>query len=155
MTKNQKTYALLAVVLTVWGILGFKVLKGLGPNTPEQEEVHLNKPYVAQTIEKREPIVIAANYRDPFLGTPPKSKKPKSRVKKKVVKPKPPKRNITYSGSVAQNGTKNRMFFVTIDGQQHIMGKNQKINEVTLVWGNQETITIKYPGHTETIALNQ
>lgn len=155
MTKNQKTYALLALVLTVWGVLGFKVVKGLGSNTPVQQEVHLDKSFVAQTIEKRDPILIEANYRDPFLGTPPKSQKPKRTVKKKVIKPKPPKKNIAYSGSVAQNGTKNRMFFVTIDGQQHIMEKNQKINEVTLVWGNQESIKVKYPGHTETITLNQ
>ncbi|MEO0573312.1 MAG: hypothetical protein AAF039_16515 [Bacteroidota bacterium] len=154
MTKNQKTYALLAVVLAVWGILGFKVVNGLGPKEPVAQEVRLDTPFVVQTMEKREPIVIAANYRDPFLGTPPKSQEPKKKVKKKPVKPKPPKKNIAYSGSVAQNGTKNRMFFVTIDGQQHLMQKNQKVNEVTLVKGNQKSITVKYPGHTETIVLN-
>lgn len=155
MTKNQKTYLLLALVLGIWGVLGFKVVNGLGTDEPAQEQIRLDKPYVAKTIEKRQPILIAANYRDPFLGTPPKSQKTKKTTKKKVVKPKPPKKNIGYSGSVAQNGTKNRMFFVTISGQQHIMEKNQKINEVTLVWGNQESIKVKYPGHTETIKLNQ
>lgn len=153
MTKNQKTYALLAVVLTVWGILGFKIVKGMGPNIAEKEEIHLGRPYVAKTVAKRKTISIAANYRDPFLGTPPKNVGPKSKVKPNKVKSKPPKKNIAYSGSVAQNGTKKRMFFVTINGQQHIMAKNQKINEVTLLWGNRESIKVKYPGHTETIAL--
>ena len=154
MGKNQKTYVLLAVVLTVWGILGFKVIKGLGSKEAVAQEIQLDAPFVAQTLEKREAILIAANYRDPFLGTPPKSHEPQKKVKKKTAKPKPPKRNIAYSGSVAQNGTKNRIFFVTIDGQQHLMEKKQKINEVTLVRGNQESITVKYPGHTQTISRN-
>ncbi|MEM8927865.1 MAG: hypothetical protein AAGC45_06660 [Bacteroidota bacterium] len=155
MTKNQKTYVLLAIVLTVWGILGFKVFNGLGVDEPMEQKIRLEVPYMAQTMEKREPILVTANYRDPFLGLPPKDQKPKSRIKKKSVKAKPPKKNIVYSGWVAQNGAKNQMFFVTIDGQEHLMKKNQKVNGVTLVWGNQESIKVKYPGYTETIILDQ
>lgn len=153
MKKNQKTYLLLTTVLAIWGILGFKVVGALNPSDSPQELVQLDKPYVPEVFEKQEPFAIAANYRDPFLGTPPKSDTPKVIVKKKVAKPQLPKRNIAYSGSVAQNGTKNRMFFVTIDGQQHIMSKNQEINGVTLVSGNPESIKVKYPGHSETIGL--
>ena len=156
MKKKQRTYLLLGLVLIIWGILGFKVIATLGLEEPPKEVVVLDKPYnLMLPIKKRDTFAIAANYRDPFLGTLPKSKKSKKVVKKKVSKPKPPKKNIVYSGSVAQNGTENRMFFVTINGQQHIMHKDQKINEVTLVWGSPESIKVKYPGHTETILLKQ
>lgn len=155
MTKNQKTYSLLVVVLAIWGILGFKVINGLG--TPEQEVIsqEIDKPFIVQNFTEKEQIEIAANYRDPFLGTQPKSEKPKNIVKKKVKKPKPPKKNISFSGSVAQNNSGERLFFVSINGQQHIMEKRQKIDEVTLLHGNSSSIKVAYPGHTETIHLQK
>jgi len=154
MKKNQKTYLLLTVVLVIWGILGFKLLGALGSDDEMAETVHVSDSYISPATKKREPLEIAANYRDPFFGTMPKTEQPK---KKKVVKkPKPqiPRKNIVYSGSVAQNGAKDRLYFVSINGQQHIMEKNQKINDVTLVWGDTESIKIKYPGHRETIKLH-
>lgn len=154
MSKNQKTYVLLAMVLIIWGILGFKVVKGLGSNEPIPERNQIAQPYVAKTAGKRDSIFISANYRDPFLGTPVKKEQPAKLSKQKKVQ-KLPKKNIVFSGSVAGNGSNTRMFFVTIDGEQHIMEKNQKINGVVLVWGTTEEIRVSYPGHSETIKLAQ
>ena len=155
MSKNQKTYVLLAMVLTIWGILGFKVVKGLGSNEPIPERDPIAQPYVAKTTGKRDSIFISANYRDPFLGTPVKTKPPTKLSKKKKKIQKLPKKNIVFSGSVAGNESNTRMFFVTIEGEQHIMEKNQKINGVVLVWGTLDEIRVSYPGHSETIKLAQ
>lgn len=152
--KNKKTYLLLGVVLTIWGVLGVKIIGALRPTetTPAMGAVVFKATPV--TIQKRDTFRISGDYRDPFLGTLPKAETPK---KKQPSRPKVtlPRKQISYLGSIAQNGSNNRMFFVTIDGQQYLMSKAEKINEVTLVWGNAESIRVKYPGHTETIAVQQ
>ncbi len=56
---------------------------------------------------------------------------------------------------MAENGKKGRMFFVTINGKQHLMKLNQTVEMVRLLKGNKQTITVRYPGHTETIALQK
>ena len=153
--KNKKTALLLTAVLAIWGILGFKVIGTLVPDNENQPKLVIEPSFVPTKVKKRDTFSIVANYRDPFLGTLPKSEPPKKTKVKTLKKPQPPKKNIFYSGSIAPNGTNNRMFFVTIDGQQHIMSKNQEINKVTLVWGNRESIKVKYPGHTATIPLKK
>ena len=154
MKKNKKTYLLLGLVLTIWGILGIKIIGALRPTENKQPIAEAVFTEAPPEIQKKDTIVIFGTYRDPFLGTLPKPDKP---ITQKAAKPKPqlPKKSIVYLGSVAQNGAKNRMFFVTIDGQQHIISKNQEINEVTLLWGNASSIRVKYPGHTQTIALQE
>ncbi len=141
-------------MLTIWGILGVKIVGTLWPDDQKQPIVQVTDSPDAVALQKRDTFVISGNYRDPFLGTLPKSESPTTR---KAAKPKPqlPKKNIAYLGSVAQNGAKNRMFFVMIDGQQHIISKNQEVNQVTLLWGNANSIRVKYPGHTQTIALQE
>lgn len=155
MKKNKKTYLLLVLVLAIWGILGFKIVGAINPMEEPDKPILFDNKIVQNEIRKRDTFSIVANYRDPFLGTMPKTEKPKRTKLKSVKKPQLPKKNIGYSGSVAQNGSKNRMFFVSIDGQQHIMSKNVIINDVKLVWGDASSIKVKYPGHTETIIIAQ
>jgi len=45
------------------------------------------------------------------------------------------------------------MFFVSIDGQQHIMSEKEEIKGVTLLNGSEESITVRYDGRSETILL--
>lgn len=153
MSKNNKTYLLLALVLTIWGILGFKIINGLNPQTEVENTPTIKNDFAVKTILKRDSFEISANYRDPFLGTIPKTERAKRTQPKSVTNPPQPKRNIVYSGFVAQNGNQNRMFFISIEGQQHIMSKNEVVNDVKLVWGDANTIKVKYPGHTETISI--
>jgi hypothetical protein len=60
-----------------------------------------------------------------------------------------------YSGSVARTGDSKTLFFVTIDGQQHLMSKNEQADGVKLVTGNGEEIKVRYGGITETILRSQ
>ena len=151
MKKNQKTYLLLGTVLAIWGILGFRIVKTLNPPEEKTEIIAEVVSDTLSSIIKRDTFSISADYRDPFLGTMPKKAKKVKNPKKK--KPVAPKRQITYQGSVAQNGSKTRLFFISIDGQQFVFEKGKAIDGVTLVWGNQKTIKVTYTGHTETHTL--
>ncbi|MAU26785.1 MAG: hypothetical protein CMH48_07690 [Muricauda sp.] len=155
MKKNKKTYLLLAMVLVIWGILGFKIIGAINPSSEPTEIMDFPDPYVATAIKKRDTFSISANYRDPFLGTMPEGEAPKRIAKKQVKKTETPKKNIMYSGSVAENGSNKRLFFVSIDGQQHIMSRNESVEGVKLIRGNKESILVRYGNRTEIIVLNQ
>ncbi|MHA7832357.1 MAG: hypothetical protein ACX93O_14780 [Flagellimonas sp.] len=152
MSKNIKTYLLLGVVLLVWGIIGFKVIKAISKE-PELPAVRQPISILPKNIKKRDTFELVANYRDPFLGTlPAKKKKPKKKV---IRKEKVEKKNIVYAGLVSRSESGKSMFFVSIDGQQHIMSKKQKIDDVSLVSGNEKSIRVRYNGIMETIARSQ
>ena len=150
MNKNLKTYLLLGLVILIWGIIGFKVIQAIS-NEPEVPVVATQPTLIPKSREKRDTFELVANYRDPFLGILPISrKKPVERVvKKKPVS----KRNIVYSGLVSQTESGNTMFFVSIEGKQHIMSRNEKINGVTLLKGTGQSITVRYGGRSETILI--
>lgn len=153
MKNKKKTYLLLVAVLAIWGILGFRIIATLGPSDEVQTPIKTATLEQPLTLKIRDTFSINANYRDPFLGTLPKTKKKSKTPKKKP--PKAPKRSIAYHGSVAQNGAKSRLFFVWIDDQQHIFEKGKSVDGVTLVWGTKERIKVTYGGHTETHALKE
>lgn len=152
MSKQAKTYVLLAVVLVIWGLIGVKVVGAL---SPDMEAEKLEQPTVVlprQNI-KKDTFQLIANYRDPFLGTFPKSQT----KKKKTVSKQPPKvkKNIVYSGSVSATDNSGALFFVTIDGQQFVMSKRQEENGVKLLSGNNTSIRVRYDGISETVQLVQ
>ncbi len=152
MSKNVRTYVLLGLVLIIWGLIGYKVVKAL---SPEEEPMPELKPVVfsPQPTTKKDTFSLMADYRDPFLGTLPKTeRKP---IKKQVAKQPVQKRNIVYSGSVSQPNSGNSMFFVSIDGQQHIMSPKEEEDGVKLLSGNGENIKVRYNGITETISRAQ
>ena len=152
MSKQAKTYVLLGLVLLIWGIIGFKVVNGLSASS---EPVVVMEPTrdLPKITKKKDTFTLIANYRDPFLGTTPVSKK--KPAKKPIQKTKTPKRNIIYAGLVSQNGSANALFFVSIDGKQHIMSKNEEIDQVKLLRGNGQQIKVRYNGKVETIALTE
>jgi type II secretory pathway component PulC len=155
MKKNKKTYLLLGAVLVIWGVLGFKIIEAINPSEELIAMVKLPTTNFGVAAKKRDTFSITANYRDPFLGTMPKTKKPKKSKKKVVKKVETPKKNIAYAGSVAENGSNKRLFFISIEGQQHIMSQGETVAEVKLVTGNQENIKVRYGMRSETIAIQQ
>ena len=65
------------------------------------------------------------------------------------------KRAIVYSGSVSQSDSGKTLYFVTIDGQQHIMSPKEEVDNVKLLHGNAGHIKVRYNGITETITLTE
>jgi hypothetical protein len=153
MKSNKKTYLLLTLVLIIWGLLAFRIVKTLNPTEEKKEPIEITTSDIPEITIKRDTFSISGDYRDPFLGTLPKKTR-----KSKISKPKKievPKRNITYQGSVALNDSGDRMFFVSVDGQQHVFEKRKEIDGVMLISGDKKSIKIKYKGHRETHTIQQ
>jgi len=155
MGKNSKTYVLLTVVLAIWGIIGYKVYKGYtGPSSDtavdQVMEVGSFRPNI---VIKNDTFTLAANYRDPFLGTLPKKKK----AKPAKVKPKDPipEIRITYTGSVINNDQNNSIFFVSIEDSEILIRPKQTVNGVTLISGTEKQIRIRHNGKLRTIPLQK
>lgn len=152
MNKKTKTYLLLTAVLLIWGIIGYKVLSANSGDTDAEvgfEKVAL-KP---MQVQEKDTFSILADYRDPFLGT-----YPKKAVQKKKRAPKPkkapePEINVQFSGVMTDKDTKRKVYFVTINGQQHLMSVKSEINKVTLLSGTSTSIRIRANGKTRTVEL--
>lgn len=100
MKKQNKTYLLLAVVLGIWGIIGYKFFSAVNPDAPEIAQVTSDQVFVPKQMKEREVFSIVADYRDPFLGT---VQAPKKKVKKNtnaaaVKKASVPTKSIQYTG---------------------------------------------------------
>lgn len=155
MKKEYKTYALLSVVLIVWGLIGFRLVKAINPSGEAQMNEVITEKFSPKTIAERETFDIIADYRDPFLGT---IKSKETVVQKKISRPVKkdiPKKNITYTGFIIDQGSNDKLFFVTIDGQQHMVGIKNTVNGVTLIDGTKSFIKVSYFGISEKITLNK
>lgn len=153
MKNKNKTYLLLAVVLVVWGILGIKIVGAINPEPNEDLTAVITEKFVPKAIKERDTFSIVANYRDPFLGTLPKGTLKKKQKRVAPKKEKLPEKTILYSGSIMDAQTKKRIFFVSINGQQHMFSRNDAVDEVRLVSGNTNWIKVRYQGKTKTISL--
>ena len=146
---------LLGLVLSVWGVLGFRIMRTVNPSANITPDIVRLEKFVPMAIKKRDTFSIVANYRDPFLGTMPKADKPKKASigiqKKKVLSEK----NIVYTGFITKSGSGGKIFFLTVDGQQRMLSKNESFKEVKLVSGNSKKIRVKYNGKTKSIPLTQ
>ncbi len=138
----------MGLVLIIWGIIGFKVIGTLS-SEPQPEIVVKQTSQDFQLVKEKDTFSIIADYRDPFLGTLPPQEK--NTVKRPVVKKEVPKKNIVYSGLVSQTGSGNTLYFVSIDGRQYTLSKNEEVDNVRLLSGNEESIKVRYKGITETI----
>ncbi|WP_299535754.1 hypothetical protein [Ulvibacterium sp.] len=155
MKKNQKTYVLLTVVLAIWGILGFKVIKTVNPDSDPTVRPIASEKFKPIQFQERDTFSILANYRDPFLGTLPKSltpKKPKRTFQKKDTLP---KRDILYTGFIAESSSGQEIFFLTIDGHQQLMAKNEVFRKVKLLSGDPKKVRVRFDGKAKTIPLTQ
>lgn len=149
MSKNVRTYLLLGVVVLIWGFIGLKVLGALSPQ-PEAPIFSENVDFKPKKVIQRDTFSIVADYRDPFLGTMTQSNT------KRTLKAKQPTvqfPNINYTGLISGQKTKDNIYFVTIDGAQHLMQKRNENNGVTLVSGTSTSIKVRYKGITKTIPL--
>ncbi len=156
MKKKNKTYVLLAIVLGIWGIIIFQFIGAFNPPSEEEVQAPSDQVFVPKKAKERELFALALDYRDPFLGTAvaPKKKTLKPKVS---APPKPvvPAKSIQYTGFIQQKNSKQKVFFVTVEGQQRMMKLNDTFQEVRLVKGTKSSIRVKYNGKTENIDLTK
>ncbi len=146
---KTKTYILLALVLSIWGIISFKIVSVVNPSTPEVLQQHYNmafKPKFNKTIDT---FSIQTVNRDPFLGTLLIREKPKTKnLKTKMDLVWLP---IVYHGIISKQNSKAKVFIVSINGQQYLVKSGQVISEITLIRGNSKSILVSYKGVRKTI----
>ncbi len=153
MKRNKKTYLLLGLVLIIWGILGFKLLGSLRPNPIPLTNSAVGERFKPTAFPQKDTFSIVADYRDPFLGTLPKRKDTTTLKKAKPKVAVVPEKQIRYSGLVTESTTGNKIFFVSIDGQDVMMSLQQVEREVKLLAGNGTSIKVKYGSQIKTIPL--
>lgn len=151
MNNKTKTYLLLAAVLSIWGIIGFKMFSTLNPDTPLDIPQDNKVTFKPKTSTEIDTFSIQTTNRDPFLGT--LYKKKKAKVKTKPTRPKPALvwPSITYHGAVAKQQSKAKVFVVSINGNQHIMRVGQQMDGVKLIRAVSKIITVTYKGAIKTV----
>lgn len=152
MTKQQKTYMLLFAALVVWGLIGFKIYKGLyGDDNQVTKVTSTNNKYTPKPISESKTYNLKADYRDPFLGKPPTQKKKTKIVKRVAQNDDIPFPNIIYNGIVEAGNSKS--YTVTINGKQELIKVGEELHNVKLVRATSNKIVVRFQGKTKTIQL--
>ncbi len=155
MKKSHKTYVLLALVLGIWGIIGFKIVNTINPEPKETVHELSSQKFKREQFKARDTFSIVADYRDPFLGTMPKSAIQSKRNKIAAKRDTLPEKNIAYTGYITESSSKKKIFFLGIDGHQQMMSVNETFKDVKLVSGDKQTVRVRYNGKTKNIPITQ
>ncbi len=127
-------------MLGVWGTVVYKIIEALNPDVPAYEMTGLsaNADYKIET--QVDTFSIRKVDRDPFLGTIVKDKKP---VKKVASRPTLQWLPVEYQGMLS-NGKKNKIFLISINGQQHLLKIGQERDSIKVLSGNNKQIRLQY-----------
>ncbi|QXP72526.1 hypothetical protein H0I31_02160 [Tenacibaculum sp. AHE15PA] len=150
MSKQQKTYLLLAGVLAVWGVIGYQIFSQLSPTENILPVKSENLKYVPKLKIEQEKYFVKANYRDPFLG---KLYATKKRKVKKITPQKEtiPFPSVTYNGII--EGAQKKSYIITVNGKQEILKINQTFESITLLQANSKEAKIKFKGVIKRISI--
>ena len=141
MTKQLKITVLIFAVLLTWGIVGAQIYSYLKPT--EEALIETNEPFTVKYEPEpvQELYMVTKHKRDPFTGAilKTKSKTFIQPTKEAIIFP-----NIVYNGMI--KSTSKTSFILTISGQQYIMSVGQQRNEITLLFGDDKIIKVRYKG---------
>jgi hypothetical protein len=153
MNKQVKTYLLLGLVLVVWGTIAYKVYSALDGDA-EVPRSDISQGVFAKPNLPLDTFSLQADYRDPFLGTFPKTKAIKST--KPVVKVNPwDQVNVEFTGSIEASQKEGRIYFLSINGNQHIFKKGKTKASITLISGSKDQVRLSYNGLQKVIQRTQ
>ncbi len=155
MQNNLKTYVLLAVVVLIWGIIGYKIISWMNQDEAPIPQATFSE-FKPKQLKSRDTFSIVADYRDPFLGSFESQTTSKRITKSSLpIKTTLPEVSIVYTGIITDTETKSNIYFITINGQQYLMNLKDKIQEVQLVSGNSIAIKVKYHNQLMTIPIQK
>jgi hypothetical protein len=147
--KNKKgTYILLVAAIGIWGTIIYKIINGLSPEDTQRMTILENFDFKIPEPKKVDSFSLLPISRDPFLDKP-------LVPDKKKVKPKQTKASIdiplVYHGMMKKNNGKEKLFIVSINGQQTFIKKGQEIQGIKLLNGNETKVTVSFKGVRKTI----
>jgi hypothetical protein len=144
--KNKKNlYILLPTVVLVWGLIAYRIFAGINPDEQVVMEVQELKQFSPKlNTDRIDSYEITADYRDPFLGhvNTSKSKKIISKPINQVQEIEFPE--IEYKGIIKTGSNSKTIFLIVIDGNRKMFKLKETHDEVKLIRGNEERITLKY-----------
>lgn len=157
--KNKKNlYILLPAVLIVWSLVIYRFFKGLNPNTATSNAIEQVAYFKPKKIQESKPFIVNLDYRDPFLGTVQQKKKRITRHKlptKKTEATEIPFPSIVYKGIVSPKGKNEKVFLISVNGQQHLFKLKTGFNDVKLLRGNTKEVTLQFKGKKQTFQLEK
>lgn len=152
MNKQQKTYILSAAVILVWGLIGYRIYKGLYSNNNVSTDLNFKEKFVPSKIKTSQNYVVSADYRDPFLGEFNNLKKKKQKINTpKITNEALPFPEVIYNGLVKAGHSKS--YTLTINGRQELMKVGDMIEEVRLVKATENNVIVRFQKITKTIKL--
>ena len=143
MKRKRNTYILLAVVLTIWGLLLYKVFSYSSPQPHTETLGTVMQESPLQRNVDVDTFSLAVNYRDPFLGKPYRRQKETKKTKTRLRPVSIQWPEITYQGIVSDSREKNKVFMVMIGGKSFFMRERQKEEEILLYRGNRREIIVE------------
>lgn len=151
MKSKAKTYLLLIAVLSIWGIIGFKIVSTINPNVPEVKQHEDRVAFAPKASIEVDTFSIQMSERDPFLGTLLVKKQEVNKSVNSIGKEPLVWMSILYHGMVSKQDSKEKTCIISIDGQQQIMKIGQDMNGVKLLRATNTEILVSYKGARKTI----
>ena len=148
MKSKTKTYVLLVFVLGIWGVIGYRIISFVNPKAREALNNDFDVAFSPKVHTEQDTFSIELVNRDPFLGKLYVKKKTTVKKSKKVEVEWAP---ITYHGSINNQSGKNKVFIVSINKKQFLMKLGQIIDNIKLIKGDKNNITVSYKGQTKRI----
>lgn len=134
----------------IWGVIGYRILSAINPTGPKMTIDNVDVSFNPKTNKEADTFSIQVQHRDPFLGTL-LVKKVNTKETKITKKSEAVWIPIIYNGCISSKNEKTKVFIVSINSQQYIMKIGQKINEVTLIKGNDKEIVVRYKDASKTV----
>jgi len=141
---------LLALVVAIWGTVGYKIWSGLNPELPEDIPLQLTtnfKPNVSTIVDT---FSIEPLERDPFLGKI-ISKETNVKVSNPIKKSEDVYIPILYHGMIAKENSRDKLYIISIENQQHFIKVGQTVNGIKLLKATNDEIRVTYEGISKTI----
>ncbi len=159
--KNKKvTYLLIAVVVSVWGLILHRLFDavGQGDDVPPVAIVHQLKEQYNDFSLVKDTTKLKLNYRDPFGLSKPKDTTSKAVVihlkpVKGIVAPSINWSFISYAGYVRNPASKKLVTLLLINGKNVTLSEGETREQVKLLRNLRDSIKISYQGKTKFITL--
>jgi hypothetical protein len=159
MMKNKGTYILLALVVAIWAVVGYRLVKYLKQDKIELPEEKAETFSLQTQNFIQDSFSITNNYRDPFLGS-------KVVVQRHIsVSPKPAPKQvisknikwpaISFKGLVKNNSSQVTYALITIDGRLKNVQEKEEISAIKILNIQRDSIGVAFNNETKYFYKNK